>query len=56
MKFMLPSPSYPIIYLIVKFSQINLTFIMLKNYFIFIEPFINNPSTISQLSNILVTH
>jgi hypothetical protein len=39
---MLPLPSYHTIYLIIKLSRINLTFVMFEDYFISIEPFIDS--------------
>jgi hypothetical protein len=56
MKLMLPLTPYHIIYLIVKLSQLNLTLIMFEDYFIPIGPFIDTPSTASQISNILTIH
>jgi hypothetical protein len=59
MKHMLPLPSYPIIYLIVKLFQINLMLIRLEDYFISIGPFINTLLTTSWISNIfpyMTTH
>jgi hypothetical protein len=53
MKLMLPLPPYHIIYLIVKLFRINLMFIRLKDLFIPNGPFIDTPSTTSQISNIL---
>jgi hypothetical protein len=55
----LPLPPYHTNYSIVKLSRINLMFIRLKDYFIAIGPFIDTPSTISQILNILaytITH
>jgi hypothetical protein len=56
MKLLLSLAHYHIIYLIVKLFQINVMFIWLKDYFIFIGPFINIPSTASRIFNILATH
>jgi hypothetical protein len=55
MKLMLPLPPYHTIYLIVKLSWINLVLIRLQDYSIFIRPFIDTPSIVPQISNIL-TH
>jgi len=56
MKLMLPLAHYHTIYLIIKLFRINLMFIRLEDYSIFIGPFINIPSTTSRISNILTTH
>jgi hypothetical protein len=56
MKFMLPSPFYHTIYLIVELFRINFPLIMFEDYIISIGPFIDTPSTTSQISNILDTH
>jgi hypothetical protein len=41
MKLLLPLAHYHIIYLIIKFIRINLMFLRLENYSIFIGPFID---------------
>jgi len=53
---MLPLPPYHTIYLIIKWSQINLMLIMFEDYSISIGPFNDTPSTTSWISNILATH
>ncbi len=53
---MLPSPFYHTIYLIVELFRINFPLIMFEDYIISIGPFIDTPSTTSQISNILDTH
>jgi hypothetical protein len=44
MKFMLPLPPYPLVYLIVKLFQINFMFTRLEDYSISIGRFIDTPS------------